>query len=197
MLNWQTKHISTVVDVVRTATDTPNFVFILLQLYHAFLLHFKAFLEFTPGHFLCFVGLLTVTESCLALLRRVGRYVESFREGFACDESRSAKELLVVDTNMGSVKSITAGKPEGSWTLLGIQQDFLMASCSSPNCPPSLKVGVLPPTENELGLQWISVEEASGLPNMEWKILTVHPPVSEETSPYGKGIAGWRLSPAS
>lgn len=30
------------------------------------------------------------------------------------------------------------GTPEGSWTLLGIQQDLLVVTCSSPNCPPIL-----------------------------------------------------------
>ncbi|XP_063148038.1 acylamino-acid-releasing enzyme-like isoform X1 [Candoia aspera] len=97
---------------------------------------------------------------------------------------RSRKELLVVDTKSGSVKSITSGTSEGSWTLLGVQQDLLVVSCSSPNCPPSLKVGVLPPAGSELELQWISVEESSVLPDMEWKILTVHPALSEEGSPY-------------
>ncbi|XP_062977153.1 acylamino-acid-releasing enzyme-like [Elgaria multicarinata webbii] len=109
---------------------------------------------------------------------------------------RSRKELLVVDTKLGSVKSITAGTLEGSWTLLGIQQDLMVASCSSPNCPPSLKVGVLPPAGSELELQWMSVEEASVLPDMEWKILTVHPPVSEEGSPYtGQAFEAVLLSP--
>ncbi|XP_042303423.1 acylamino-acid-releasing enzyme-like [Sceloporus undulatus] len=146
MLNWKTKHTSTVVDVVRTTTD--------------------GFFGIYPGAFplLCWAA-----DNNRVLLST---------------PQKSRKELLVVDTNMGSVKSVTAGKPEGSWTLLGIQQDLLMASCSSPNCPPSLKVGVLPPTGNELGLQWMSVEEASVLPNMEWKILTVHPPVFEESRPY-------------
>ncbi|KAJ6667726.1 hypothetical protein lerEdw1_016047 [Lerista edwardsae] len=97
---------------------------------------------------------------------------------------RSKKELLVVDTKLGSVKSITAGTTEGSWTLLGIEQDLLVVTCSSPNCPPNLKVGVLPPVGNELELQWMNVEEASVLPDMEWKILTVQVPVTEESIPY-------------
>ncbi|XP_015672853.2 acylamino-acid-releasing enzyme [Protobothrops mucrosquamatus] len=97
---------------------------------------------------------------------------------------RSRKEVLVVDTKSGSVKSITSGTSEGSWTLLGVQQDLLVVSCSSPNCPPSLRVGVLPPAGSELELQWISVEESSVLPDMEWKILTVDPAMSEKGSPY-------------
>uniref|UniRef100_A0ACB8EIV8 Uncharacterized protein n=1 Tax=Sphaerodactylus townsendi TaxID=933632 RepID=A0ACB8EIV8_9SAUR len=93
---------------------------------------------------------------------------------------RSRKELLVVDTKLGSVNCITAGTSEGSWTLLGIQQDLLVVSCSSPNCPPGLKVAVLPPVGSELDLQWMSVVETSVLPDVEWKILTVQPPVTEE-----------------
>ncbi|XP_032066319.1 acylamino-acid-releasing enzyme-like isoform X1 [Thamnophis elegans] len=102
---------------------------------------------------------------------------------------RSRKEVLVVDTKSGSVNSITSGTSEGSWTLLGVQQDLLVVSCSSPNCPPSLKVGVLPPAGSELKLQWISVEESSALPDMEWKILTVDPALSEKGSPYSKEAA--------
>ncbi|XP_015265119.1 PREDICTED: acylamino-acid-releasing enzyme-like [Gekko japonicus] len=97
---------------------------------------------------------------------------------------RSRKELLVVDTKLGSVKCITAGTPEGSWTLLGIQQDLLVVTCSSPSCPPILKVGVLPPAGSEQELQWMRVVETSGLPDLEWKILTVQPPVTEEGIPY-------------
>ncbi|XP_060127526.1 acylamino-acid-releasing enzyme isoform X3 [Zootoca vivipara] len=108
---------------------------------------------------------------------------------------RSRKELLVVDTELGSVKAVTEGTPEGSWTLLGIQEDLLVVSCSSPNCPPSLKVGVLPPAGCELELQWTSVEEASVLPDMEWKILTVHPPVTEDNQ-YSKDAGTGSFRPA-
>ncbi|XP_077182109.1 acylamino-acid-releasing enzyme-like isoform X4 [Paroedura picta] len=96
---------------------------------------------------------------------------------------RSRKELLVVDTKLGSVKCVTAGTPEGSWILLGIQQDLLVVSCSSPNCPPVLKVGVLPPSGREQELQWVRVVETSGLPDLEWKILTVQPSATEESIP--------------
>nr|XP_028574488.1 acylamino-acid-releasing enzyme-like isoform X2 [Podarcis muralis] len=108
---------------------------------------------------------------------------------------RSRKELLVVDTELGSVKALTEGTPEGSWTLLGIQQDLLVVSCSSPNCPPSLKVGVLPPAGCELELQWTSVEEASVLPDMEWKILTVHPPMTEDNQYTGQAFEALLLTP--
>ncbi|XP_053156348.1 acylamino-acid-releasing enzyme-like isoform X3 [Hemicordylus capensis] len=109
---------------------------------------------------------------------------------------KSRKELLIVDTRLGSVKLITAGTPEGSWTLLGIQQDLLVVSCSSPNCPPALKVGVLPPAGSKLELQWISVEETSVLPDVEWLILTVHPPVPEEGIPYtGQAFEALLLRP--
>ncbi|MGH0180673.1 UNVERIFIED_CONTAM: hypothetical protein FKN15_011852 [Acipenser sinensis] len=51
---------------------------------------------------------------------------------------RSRKELLVVDINTGAVESLTAGSSMGSWTLLTIDRDLMVVSCSSPNCPPSL-----------------------------------------------------------
>uniref|UniRef100_A0A8D0L1I6 Uncharacterized protein n=1 Tax=Sphenodon punctatus TaxID=8508 RepID=A0A8D0L1I6_SPHPU len=71
-------------------------------------------------------------------------------------------------------------------TLLSIRQDLLAVSCSSPNCPPNLKVGLLPPAGSELKLQWVNVEGASVLPDIEWKILTVQPSLAEEAPSHGK-----------
>ncbi|XP_048347646.1 acylamino-acid-releasing enzyme-like isoform X2 [Sphaerodactylus townsendi] len=89
-------------------------------------------------------------------------------------------QTKLTSTVVDVVRTATAGTSEGSWTLLGIQQDLLVVSCSSPNCPPGLKVAVLPPVGSELDLQWMSVVETSVLPDVEWKILTVQPPVTEE-----------------
>ncbi|XP_077182107.1 acylamino-acid-releasing enzyme-like isoform X2 [Paroedura picta] len=45
------------------------------------------------------------------------------------------------------------------------------------------KVGVLPPSGREQELQWVRVVETSGLPDLEWKILTVQPSATEESIP--------------
>uniref|UniRef100_A0ABM5FKL0 Acylamino-acid-releasing enzyme n=1 Tax=Pogona vitticeps TaxID=103695 RepID=A0ABM5FKL0_9SAUR len=145
MLNWQTKCVSTVVEVVQTPT----------------------------------AGFFGIYSGAVPLLC----WAPDNKRIILNTPQRSRKELLIVDTHLGSVTPITAEMPEGSWTVLGIQQDLLVASCSSPNCPPSLKVAVLPPAGRELKLQWVTVEEASIVPYVEWKILTVYPPVSEEDIP--------------
>ncbi|KAJ7316674.1 hypothetical protein JRQ81_002836 [Phrynocephalus forsythii] len=87
---------------------------------------------------------------------------------------RSRKRAQIIFKKLSCCSTLEM--PEGSWTVLGIHQDLLVVSCSSPNCPPSLKVAVLPPAGKELELQWVTVEEASVVPDVEWKILTVHPP---------------------
>ncbi|XP_069500275.1 acylamino-acid-releasing enzyme-like isoform X2 [Ambystoma mexicanum] len=94
---------------------------------------------------------------------------------------RSRKVVLVVDTESAAVESITPG---GGWTLLTIQEDLLVASFSSPNCPPCVKIGFLPPKGKETEVLWVSVEEAEALHNIEWKILTFQPPNESKSTKY-------------
>lgn len=51
---------------------------------------------------------------------------------------RSHQELVVVDTLSGSVCSLTKGAHLGSWALLTIDRNLLVARFSTPNCPPKL-----------------------------------------------------------
>ncbi|XP_067855031.1 acylamino-acid-releasing enzyme-like isoform X2 [Heptranchias perlo] len=93
---------------------------------------------------------------------------------------RSRKDLIVVNSATGSVTSLTAGSEAGSWTLLDVHQDLMVVSCSSPNCPPNLKVGFLPTVGKEQGITWVALDEAEPLPGIEWKILTFTPPFEQE-----------------
>lgn len=52
---------------------------------------------------------------------------------------------------------------------------------------------MLPPAGSELQLQWMSVEEASILQDIEWKILTVQPAMTEEGTLYGKEAEAQRV----
>uniref|UniRef100_A0A4W3K1K9 Acylamino-acid-releasing enzyme n=1 Tax=Callorhinchus milii TaxID=7868 RepID=A0A4W3K1K9_CALMI len=73
-----------------------------------------------------------------------------------------------------------AGSEIGSWTLLDIQRDIMVVSCSAPNCPPCLKVGILPAAGSEQEVTWVALDEAERLPDIEWQILTFTPPCGQE-----------------
>ncbi|XP_072538219.1 acylamino-acid-releasing enzyme isoform X1 [Salminus brasiliensis] len=97
---------------------------------------------------------------------------------------RSRKDLLVVDTSTGQVTSLTSKSDMGSWCLLTIHQDLMVVSCSSPNCPPSLRVGFLPTSGSENEVLWVTLEEAQKQPEFDWQILTFTPPSEEDNSQY-------------
>ncbi|XP_059505951.1 acylamino-acid-releasing enzyme-like [Stegostoma tigrinum] len=89
---------------------------------------------------------------------------------------RSRKDLIVINTVTGIVTSVTTGSEVGSWRLLDIHQDLMVVSCSSPNCPPTLKVGFLPAAGQEERITWVTLDETEPLPRIEWKILAFTPP---------------------
>ncbi|NXW53525.1 APEH enzyme, partial [Eurystomus gularis] len=91
---------------------------------------------------------------------------------------RSRTDLLLVDTEVGTITNLTAGLPEGCWELLTLQWDVLVATCSAPHRPPSLVVAVLPPAGQERSLCWVLVEDTPTVPGVTWKTLTVQPPCS-------------------
>ncbi|NWY05475.1 APEH enzyme, partial [Nothoprocta ornata] len=99
---------------------------------------------------------------------------------------RSQQDIFVVDTQTGAVTPLTADAPQGSWSLLTIDRDILVASFSTPSCPPKLVVGLLPPAGQEPTLQWVHAEAVAPVPGVSWKTLTLQPP-GEEQSPPARG----------
>ncbi|XP_029455518.1 acylamino-acid-releasing enzyme-like [Rhinatrema bivittatum] len=97
---------------------------------------------------------------------------------------KSRKDILIVDTETGVVGPLTAGSEEGSWTLLTIQRDLIVVSCSAPNCPPSLKIGFLPSAGKEQEIAWVCMETAETLQDFGWKIFTFQPPDTQEAPKY-------------
>ncbi|XP_041046805.1 acylamino-acid-releasing enzyme-like isoform X3 [Carcharodon carcharias] len=100
---------------------------------------------------------------------------------------RSRKDLIIVNSATGIVTSLITDSEAGSWTLLDIHQDLMVVSCSSPNCPPALKVGFLPAAGKEQGIAWVALDEAEPLPEIDWKILTFTPPF-EQANPKFPGL---------
>ncbi|TNM87014.1 acylamino-acid-releasing enzyme [Takifugu rubripes] len=97
---------------------------------------------------------------------------------------RSRKELLMVDINTGSVTNLTSKSEVGNWSLLNMEKDLMVVSCSSPNCPPSLRVGFLPALDSQEEVAWVTLEDSEPLSDIDWKILTFVPPPEEDNSQY-------------
>ncbi|NWJ04637.1 APEH enzyme, partial [Crypturellus undulatus] len=96
---------------------------------------------------------------------------------------RSQQDIFVVDTQTGTVTSLTADAPQGSWSLLTIDRDILVASFSTPNCPPKLKVALLPGAGREAQVQWQCLQDAAPVPGIAWTVHTLHP--QQEHEHYG------------
>ncbi|KYO27826.1 acylamino-acid-releasing enzyme [Alligator mississippiensis] len=100
---------------------------------------------------------------------------------------RSQQDLFVVDTQTSSVHCLTADAPPGSWTLLTINRDLLVAKFSTPSCPPTLKVGFLPSVGQEAQVSWVCLEDAAPLSDISWVIQSLQPP-SEQENPQYEGL---------
>ncbi|TNN82382.1 Acylamino-acid-releasing enzyme [Liparis tanakae] len=101
----------------------------------------------------------------------------------ACPQ-RSRKDLLMVDMSTGSVTSLTTEADVGNWCLQNIQRDLMVVSCSSPNCPPSLRVGFLPARDSQEKMVWVTLEDSQTMPEIDWQILTFTPPPEQDNSQY-------------
>jgi len=120
---------------------------------------------------------------------------DSQRVLVACPQ-RGRKDLLVIDTTTGSVTSLTSKSDVGNWCLLNIQRDLVVISCSSPNCPPSLRVGFLPPSGSQEQVDWVTLEESQSHSDISWQILTFDPPPEQDNSQYpGLGFEALLVKP--
>lgn len=97
---------------------------------------------------------------------------------------RSRQDLFAVDTQVGTVTSLTPGGSGGSWKLLTIDRDLMVAQFSTPSLPPTLKVGFLPSAGKEQSVLWVSLEEAEPIPDIHWGIRVLQPPPEQENVQY-------------
>ncbi|KAM7095814.1 LOW QUALITY PROTEIN: acylamino-acid-releasing enzyme [Ciconia maguari] len=98
---------------------------------------------------------------------------------------RSQQDVFVVDTATGATTSLTADAPQGSWSVLTIDRDILVARFSTPSCPPTLKVAVLPAAGWEAQARWVCLQDAPPVPGISWGIRTLQPPPEQEHPQYG------------
>ncbi|KAM6387486.1 LOW QUALITY PROTEIN: acylamino-acid-releasing enzyme [Pluvialis apricaria] len=98
---------------------------------------------------------------------------------------RSQQDMFVVDTVTGTTTSLTADAPQGSWSVLTIDRDILVARFSTPSCPHTLKVAVLPSAGLEAQVQWVCLQDAPPVPGISWGVRTLRPPPEQENPQYG------------
>uniref|UniRef100_A0A8C8A9J7 acylaminoacyl-peptidase n=1 Tax=Oryzias sinensis TaxID=183150 RepID=A0A8C8A9J7_9TELE len=70
----------------------------------------------------------------------------------------------------------------GSWKLLTIQRDLMVVCCSSPNTPPTLRVGFLP--EKSEAMTWQTLQQPAMTFDFSWTSLDIKPPPEEDNMQY-------------
>ncbi|KAK2897860.1 S9 family peptidase [Channa argus] len=97
---------------------------------------------------------------------------------------RNRKDVFMVDRRSKKVTSLSyiASEVYGSWKLLTIQRDLLVVCCSSPNTPPTLRVGFLP-LANE-AMTWRTLQQPPLSFDFKWKFLDVTPAPEEDNTQY-------------
>ncbi|XP_041801281.1 S9 family peptidase [Chelmon rostratus] len=103
---------------------------------------------------------------------------------------RNWKDLFMVDRRSNKVTSLSDSlsdlpKLYGSWKLLTVQRDLMVVCCSSPNTPPTLRVGFLPLAGETV--TWRTLQQPVMTFDFHWTVLDVTPP-AEEDNPHYSGL---------
>ncbi|XP_029291601.1 LOW QUALITY PROTEIN: acylamino-acid-releasing enzyme [Cottoperca gobio] len=100
---------------------------------------------------------------------------------------RNWKDLFMVDRQSNKVTSLSdsltdLSKVYGSWKLLTVQNDLMVVCCSSPNTPPTLRVGFLPSAGE--AVTWRTLQQPVMTFDFHWTVLDVTPPPEEDNTHY-------------
>ncbi|XP_030280289.1 acylamino-acid-releasing enzyme [Sparus aurata] len=100
---------------------------------------------------------------------------------------RNWKDLFMVDRRSNKVTSLSdslsdVSKQYGSWKLLTVQKDLMVVCCSSPNTPPTLRVGFLPSAGEDV--TWRTLQQPIMTFDFHWTVLDVTPPPEEDNTHY-------------
>ncbi|KAM6981543.1 acylamino-acid-releasing enzyme isoform 2-T2 [Tautogolabrus adspersus] len=100
---------------------------------------------------------------------------------------RNWKSLFLVDRSTNKVTSLSdnlsdLSKLYGSWKLLTVQKDLMVVCCSSPNTPPTLRVGFLPLAGE--AVTWHTLQKPLMTFDFHWTVLDVTPPPEEDNTHY-------------
>ncbi|XP_070695412.1 acylamino-acid-releasing enzyme [Pempheris klunzingeri] len=100
---------------------------------------------------------------------------------------RNWKDLFMVDRRSNKVTFLSdshsdLSKVYGSWKLLTVQKDLMVVCCSSPNTPPTLRVGFLPSAGE--AVTWRTLQESLMTFDFHWTVLDITPPPEEDNTLY-------------
>ncbi|XP_049920817.1 S9 family peptidase isoform X2 [Epinephelus moara] len=100
---------------------------------------------------------------------------------------RNWKDLFMIDRTSNKVTSLSdslsdLSKVYGSWKLLTVQKDLIVVCCSSPNIPPTLRVGFLPSAGE--AVTWGTLQQPIITFDFPWTVLDIKPPPEEENTQY-------------
>ncbi|KHN84987.1 Acylamino-acid-releasing enzyme [Toxocara canis] len=85
---------------------------------------------------------------------------------------RTKEEILVVDTDSGTIKKISnTVSTHGCWTLLDVAKDNLLVICAAPNRPPAALLGRLPKCGEEDKILWTKLDNCSTPVEVRLKLL--------------------------
>uniref|UniRef100_A0A3B4YUG5 Acylamino-acid-releasing enzyme n=1 Tax=Seriola lalandi dorsalis TaxID=1841481 RepID=A0A3B4YUG5_SERLL len=98
---------------------------------------------------------------------------------------RNWKDLFMVDRRSKKVTSLCScdlSRVFGSWKLLTVQKDLMVVCCSSPNTPPTLRVGFLPSAGE--AVRWRTLQQPVITFDFQWTVVDVTPPTEEDNTHY-------------
>uniref|UniRef100_A0A3B4UTK7 Acylamino-acid-releasing enzyme n=1 Tax=Seriola dumerili TaxID=41447 RepID=A0A3B4UTK7_SERDU len=98
---------------------------------------------------------------------------------------RNWKDLFMVDRRSKKVTSLCScdlSRVFGSWKLLTVQKDLMVVCCSSPNTPPTLRVGFLPSAGE--AVRWSTLQQPVITFDFQWTVVDVTPPTEEDNTHY-------------
>ncbi|XP_027879618.1 acylamino-acid-releasing enzyme isoform X1 [Xiphophorus couchianus] len=107
---------------------------------------------------------------------------------------RNWKDVFMVDRGTKKVSSLSdkhqrqvedlsdLSKVYGSWKLLTVQRDLMVVCCSSPNSPPTLRVGFLPSADETV--TWRTLQQPVTTFDYLWTVLDVTPTSDEDNLRY-------------
>ncbi|XP_070766609.1 acylamino-acid-releasing enzyme [Enoplosus armatus] len=110
---------------------------------------------------------------------------------------RNWKDVFMVDRRSNKVTSLSdkhkreqeglsdPSNVYGSWKLLTVQKDLVVVCCSSPNTPPTLRVGFLPSAGE--AVTWQTLQQPVMTFDFHWTVVDVTPP-PEEDNPHYSGL---------
>ncbi|XP_023188685.1 acylamino-acid-releasing enzyme isoform X1 [Xiphophorus maculatus] len=108
--------------------------------------------------------------------------VRNWKDVFMVDRG-TKKVSFLSDKHQRQVEDFSdLSKVYGSWKLLTVQRDLMVVCCSSPNSPPTLRVGFLPSADETV--TWRTLQQPVVTFDYLWTVLDVTPTSDEDNLRY-------------